>query len=146
MGPRAWVLLSLVACGTSRWSPDASVAPDASEDMTLDVPAFPGAGDGSGVVIVTDLDASVVDGGGWFMCGQCPCDGRTHYCDIGSGPHAPLSADASDDASCPYYSTCTPLPDGCAPARCSCLIRNTGVCACYPDDAGAGLYAGCFYP
>jgi hypothetical protein len=139
---RTATVVALLACGTSSSQPDASAGADASDDTSLDFDVAQFTGDGTAVI--PSNDASVEDGGGWFMCGQCPCDGRTHYCDIGYGPGAPWAGDASDDACA--YSTCTPLPDGCAPARCACLIPSAGMCACFLADSGDGLMAGCFYP
>ena len=104
---------------------------DATSDVAIDAPTF-------------DVYVTLDDGGGLFQCGDCTCDGRTHYCDNSSvGPLAPL-----DDAAGCGFASCVPLPDGCVPADCECLPNaNLGAgCACEHASDGDGLIAGCAAP
>lgn len=145
---RVGFLFVVAACGTNAVAP----APDASvEDATVsDGPTFGDAGwspPDVGSPLPPWWDAGVEDGGGLFLCFGCVCDGRTHYCDTGSGPGAPIPDDASACPDAEGWSQCTPLPDGCAPATCSCLLpEDPGLCRCEHSDSGDGLNAGCVYP
>ena len=95
-------------------------------------------------------DVGLVDGGGPFLCNNCLCDGRTHYCDISSvGPPVPLAPVFGDAGPCPDGGTiCRPLPKGCVPASCACLANASmgAGCRCFRSSDGDGLLAGCALP
>ncbi|CAN5812403.1 hypothetical protein BH09MYX1_BH09MYX1_46970 [soil metagenome] len=87
--------------------------------------------------------ATLVDGGGPFRCAQCPCDGRTHYCDTSTaGPPAPEPD--YGEAGCQTASPrCKPYPAACdGSPSCACIIA----CDCARAASGDGLFAGCSYP
>lgn len=126
-----------VACGSE---PVWNAGPDAQDDATDEnVPSF-----GDGAVVVDDAafvdapDVGLDDGGGPFMCGNCTCDGRTHYC-YAVAEGAPIVGDASN------CSSCIPLPDACVPANCDCLPMMTS-CECHRASTGDGLIVACLLP
>lgn len=130
----------LVGCGSTS-TPSTF---DASVDVTDEVPEFPGEDCGpTQFCSPPQVDAEagppvqLVDGGGPFTCHGCPCDGRTHYCDISSaGPPLPDPVDAS----CDVTPRCKPYPAACdGSPSCACIVA----CTCLRAPSGDGLLAGC---
>jgi hypothetical protein len=133
--PLVGLTVACLACG------DASLtvaSTDAEPDVTL---SFGDAADDASIVdvITSGPDVGLDDGGGIFMCGNCACDGRTHYC-YALAEGAPIVGD--DAADC---SGCIPLPDACVPANCDCLPTFPS-CWCHHAPTGDGLIDGCLLP
>jgi hypothetical protein len=140
-----WLSLFLVACGSAPSvtdaGADATAGADASSDVGLsfDAPADVG----------FDAPDITLDGGGLFLCGNCQCDGRTHYCFSASGGPSPMPL-AGDAATCADDAGgnpgCVPIPTSCEPIpACSCL-NQTSVCTCAIDPSGNGLDVSCNFP
>jgi hypothetical protein len=108
------------------------------------------------------------NGGGPFVCGDCPCDGTIDFCFFnGGGGGAPVvdaniddasddATDATDDASdddasdaddagCgPNANVCTAIPIGCLPKpTCECIEAFFPDCPCTVDETGNGFQITC---
>jgi hypothetical protein len=95
-------------------------------------------------------EATVFNGGGAFMCGNCICDGTLEMCNEttghGGGPKSPIDDASTTDASAcePDASACKPIPIECLPKpSCACIIGDAGNCSCSVDPSGNGLVVHC---
>ncbi len=139
--PLVGVVIACLACGGASSTLDASTDVDAESDTDGSFFSFGDAADDydAPIFVMTGPDVGLDDGGGIFMCGDCACDGRTHYC-YALAEGAPILGD--DAADC---SGCIPLPDACVPANCDCLPTFPS-CWCHHASDGDGLIDGCLLP
>jgi hypothetical protein len=143
-----WSFVFLAACGSS-----APIA-DAGTDAASGADAFAEVGFSIDAAADVGVDAPdiTLDAGGPFLCGNCECDGRTHYCYSASGGPSPMpiAGDGGDAATCAEDAggnpRCVPIPTSCEPTpSCSCVNTNSP-CMCSLDPSGNGLDVSCNFP